>query len=293
MKNITFYKLQASGNDFILIDKRKFLKNKNKKYLTQFAKNHCVRKQSIGADGLLVIESSKNSDFKMRIFNADGTEAEMCGNGARCVALWKAYCSNLKINEKIKFDTKAGIIEAGLASKIKENKSLISARVKAKVTKPFGLVENIPLKVLGQRIKVNFINTGVPHVVIFVDDLDNINIEKIGQAVRKHKKFSPQGTNVNFVEFLDKDQIKIRTYERGVEAETLACGTGSVASAILFSIKKQNNYTNISSNQKVKIQTKGGELLNINFRLDKGQVEDVWFEGKTFIIYKGSFALGG
>jgi diaminopimelate epimerase len=287
MSKIKFHKLQASGNDFILIDKNKFLKGKGKRYLSAFAKKHCIRKQAIGADGLLVIESSKKSDFKMRIFNADGTEAQMCGNGARCVALWKAYSANLGCNKKIKFDTKAGIIEASLTSKIKKEKNLISARVKAKVTKPFGLLKDISLNILGRKIKVNFINTGVPHVVIFVDGLDDMEVEKIARPIRFHKQFFPEGTNVNFVEPLGNGKIKIRTYERGVEAETLACGTGSIASAILYSLKRQIKNNKIGSNQKIRIQTKGGEVLTAAFKLDKDQVGNVWFEGKAFIVYEG------
>ncbi|MCF7869633.1 MAG: diaminopimelate epimerase [Candidatus Omnitrophica bacterium] len=293
MSKIKFYKLQASGNDFILIDKNKFLKDKGKKYLSAFAKKYCIRKQAIGADGLLVVEPSKKGDFKMRIFNADGTEAQMCGNGARCVALWKACSANLGCNKKIKFDTKAGIIEASLTSKIKKEKNLISARVKAKVTKPFGLLKNIPLHILGRKIKVNFINTGVPHVVIFVDGLDDIEVEKIARPIRFHKQFFPQGTNVNFVEPLDSGKIKIRTYERGVEAETLACGTGSIASAILYSVKRQTKNKKVRQGQKIRIQTKGGEILKVAFKLNKDQAKDVWFEGKTYCVYEGQLENKG
>jgi diaminopimelate epimerase len=291
MDKIKFYKLQAAGNDFILIDKNKFLKDKGKRYLSAFAKKYCIRKQAIGADGLLVIESSVKGDFKMRIFNADGTEAQMCGNGARCVALWKAYSANLGCNKKIKFDTRAGIIEASLTSKVSGKKNLISARVKAKVTKPFGLRKNIPLNILGRKIKVNFINTGVPHVVIFVDGLDDIEIEKIARPIRFHKQFSPEGANVNFVEPLGSEKIKIRTYERGVEAETLACGTGSIASAILYSLKKQTKNNKANLKQKIRIQTKGGEVLKTAFKLNKSQAEDVWFEGKTNLIYQGKLLI--
>ncbi|MCF7887069.1 MAG: diaminopimelate epimerase [Candidatus Omnitrophica bacterium] len=291
MSTVKFYKLQASGNDFILIDKNKFLKDKGTRYLSAFAKKHCIRKQAIGADGLLVIESSKKSDFKMRIFNADGTEAEMCGNGARCAALWRAYYSNLGLNKKIKFDTKAGTIEASLASKIKKERNLIFARVKAKATKPFGLLQDIPLNILGREIKVNFINTGVPHVVVFVDSLDDIEVEKIARLIRFHKQFFPQGTNVNFVEPLDSGKIKIRTYERGVEAETLACGTGSIASAILYSVKRQIKNNKVSSKQKIRIQTKGGDTLKAVFKLNKGQAEDIWFEGKAYCVYEGQLKI--
>jgi len=265
------------------------LKSKTKRQLSAFAKRYCPRKQGIGADGLLIIQSSKRSGFKMRIFNADGTEAEMCGNGARCVALWKAFTSNLKSGKKIEFDTKAGLITAELIGKLKNNKSLISAKIKIKATNPFGFSQNIPLNILGRKIKVNFINTGVPHAVIFVDDLDNLDVEKIGNPVRFHKYFHPQGANVNFVEFLDKDKIKIRTYERGVESETLACGTGSIASALICSLSRKGEG---SFSKSVKVKTKGGETLIVSFKRRKGEAENVWLEGKASLIYQGKiFAI--
>lgn len=291
MKDLKFYKLQASGNDFILIDKGSFLKKKDKKHLSQFAKKYCLRKQAIGADGMLIIEPSKKADFKMRIFNADGTEAEMCGNGARCAALWKAFFSRRKSKGKIKFDTKAGIIEAELIKRIKNDKNVFAAEIKAKVTESFGLEENIPVTIMGRKIKINYINTGVPHVVIFTEGLINIDVERIGRLIRRHKKFMPEGTNVNFIEPVEDGKIKIRTYERGVEAETLACGTGSIAAAIIYSMKRKGSKDKYNSIQNIKIQTKGGETLKVSFKIDDEKIEDVWLEGKASCIYQGQIAV--
>jgi diaminopimelate epimerase len=257
MKKTTFYKLQASGNDFILLDNRK-LKIGNSK-LKGIAKKFCQRKLGIGADGLLVIEPAKKAKFKMRIFNPDGSEPQMCGNGARSVAGW----TRLKT---LSFETKAGIIEA------KTGKN----QVKIKLSDPKGLKLNIPIKVLGRKIKVNFINTGVPHAVILVQGLEEIDVEAIGQAVRWHKRFSPRGVNVDFVEVLKGDLIKIRTYERGVEAETLACGTGAVASAIIATSKNRK-----------KVLTKSGEILKVCFEKNRGKINNVWLEGKADLVYKG------
>ncbi len=291
MESIKFHKVQASGNDFILIDKRSFLKNKDKKYLSQFAKKYCLRKQAIGADGMLVIEPSKKADFKMRIFNADGSEAEMCGNGARCVVLWKAFFSRRKSKKKIKFDTKAGIIEAELIRRVKNDENVSTAEIKVKVTESFGLKENIPVTIMGRKIKINFINTGVPHVVIFTEGLTKIDVEKIGRLIRRHKKFMPEGTNVNFIEPVEDGKIKIRTYERGVEAETLACGTGSIAAAIIYSMKIKRSKDESSSIQNIKIQTKGGETLKASFKIENEKIEDVWLEGKASCIYQGQIAV--
>lgn len=281
MKEIEFYKLQASGNDFILLDNTK-LKIKNAK-LKQLAKDFCRRRLSIGADGLLVIEPSYKSPAKMRIFNSDGSEAEMCGNGARCAALWaKLQIKNKKfppdadqpLAEKIiRFQTQAGIIE----SEVK------GADVKVKLTVPKDLKCDLPITVLGRKIKINYINTGVPHVVVFVQDLDNIDVERIGRAIRYHKEFSPAGANVNFIEVINDDFLKIRTYERGVEAETLACGTGAVASAIISGCK----FKPLAGNHNLKVLTKGREVLRVYFSKKKSRIDQVWLGGKAYLVYKG------
>lgn len=264
MKGVDFWKLQASGNDFILIDNSKS-KIKNSK-LKEFARKHCRRNLGAGADGLLVIEPSQRAAFRMRIFNADGSEAEMCGNGARCVALW-AKPNNLK------FQTKAGIIQARKKGK----------RIMIKLTDPVGLRLDMALSVLKRKLKVNFINTGVPHVVVFVEDVDAIDVGKIGSNIRFHKRFSPAGANVNFVELTGDKSIKLRTFERGVDGETLACGTGMTASAIISNLKlfKKNGPI------KVRVLNKSREVINIYFQRENNKISDVWLEGFAYLIYKG------
>jgi len=286
MKKQEFYKLQASGNDFILIENSKLQAAGCRPQA--FAKKYCERKLGIGADGLLVIEPSKKCDFKMRVFNSDGSEAEMCGNGARCAALWAAQTrddifvgtSRRKTKDDIEFETKAGTIEAQVKGE----------KVRIKISDPFGLKLNVPLKVLGRNVKVNFINTGVPHTVIFVESLDKIDINNIGRAIRCHKKFSPKGTNVNFVEIKNSNSVKVRTYERGVEDETLACGTGAAASAIVSVIGYRLSVIGDklkSHRYKMEVLTMSKEALTVYFDIDNEKINDVWLKGKAHFVYKG------
>jgi len=265
MKSIKFTKMVASGNDFVILESRKVAKSQSHRLL---AKKICDRKYGIGADGLLILEKSKIADVKMRIFNADGSEAEMCGNGARCVAYFKSQ-GHKGTRSQVKIETKAGVIE----SEIKAD------NVKIKLTDPKNIKLDIPIRVNNRNLKVNFIDTGVPHVVIFVEGLDKMNVDEIGRTIRFHKKFAPRGTNVDFVEALGKSLIEIRTYERGVEDETLACGTGSVAAALVFSLKTEASNT-------INVRTKSGETLNVYFKKSAMAFEDIWLEGKAGIVYK-------
>ena len=302
---IEFYKLQASGNDFILLDNSKGKFKASSAFYKKFAKKYCSRKLGIGADGVLVIQPSSKALFKMRIFNADGSEAEMCGNGARCVGLWASLA---KKKENITFETKAGIIEARISGRSRRAlvspardindticRSNISNGVKIKTSAPFGLKTDLQLKVSGRGMKVNFINTGVPHAVIFVQGLEKIDVDKIGREIRFHKQFKPAGANVNFVEIKDKNSLSVRTYERGVEAETLACGTGSVASAIISwfklnpSIKQREAIT-------LAVKTKSKDILKVTFSAKGGsasggdnskRIDSVWLEGEACLVYKG------
>jgi len=268
MKRIQFTKMVASGNDFVVIDK-KLTGN-----LRALAKALCDRKFGIGADGLLLLNKTKHTDLCMRILNADGSEAEMCGNGARCAALFSG-------KRKGKILTQAGVI----------NTEISASNVKIQLTAPKEIKLDIPLKVSvanevheanGRLIKVNFINTGVPHVVIFVNGIANINVASIGRSIRYHAKFAPGGTNVNFVEVKGNDLICIRTYERGAEDETLACGTGSAAAALVFALK--NNSAGM-----VKVKTQSGEILKVYFKKDKNKFHDVWLQGSAKIVYKGEY----
>ncbi len=259
MKKIHFTKMVASGNDFIVIDQ------KPRGNLRALAKTLCHRKFGIGADGLLLLNKTKKSDLRMRILNADGSEAEMCGNGARCAALFRG-------RRKGKILTPAGVINTALSARL----------VKIQLTSPKEIKLDFPLSVNGRLIKVNFMNTGVPHVVIFVNGIVNINVESIGRSIRYHAKFAPGGTNVNFVEVKGNDLIHIRTYERGVEDETLACGTGSTAAALVFALK--NNLARM-----VKVKTQSGEILKVYFKKDKNKFHDVWLQGSVKIVYKGEY----
>lgn len=273
MKKIEFTKMVAAGNDFIIIDEKS---NVSKRSLKSFAQKICDRKYGVGADGLLVITKSKKADIRMRIFNADGSEAEMCGNGARCAAFWAGnrVQGTGDRKENVKIETKAGIIE----SKVRNE------NIRIKLTEPKDIKLNIAIKINNRILKVNFVNTGVPHAIVFVEGLDKIDVYNIGRAIRYHKKFQPAGTNVDFVEIVNDDFIKVRTYERGVEAETLACGTGSTASAIFSSCGSEN-----SGNRVIRVKTRGGEILKVFFNKANTKVSNVWLEGLARIVYKGVF----
>ena len=279
MKKIRFTKMVATGNDFVVTEAKSLRlsgrqekpKAKNFNYL---AEKICNRKYGVGADGLLVLEKSRKADIKMRIFNADGSEAEMCGNGARCAALYLASRKPKAGNRKPKIETKAGILD-----------SLVGKdSVRIKLTSPCGLKLGIPVLINGCRLEANFINTGVPHAVIFVEGLDKIDVAAIGSQIRYHKEFSPKGVNVDFVEAAGNDSICVRTYERGVEGETLACGTGSVASALVFGL-----LTGDLAHRKINVRTQSGEILKIYFDKKVNNFSNVWLEGKAEIVYKGEY----
>lgn len=268
MRMIAFSKMVASGNDFVVYEA-----GRHSLDYGSLARKICERKFGVGADGLLVLEKTHRADIRMRIFNADGSEAQMCGNGARCAALFVK--SHIKPHaSKIAIQTKAGIIMAQLHG---EN-------VKIKLTDPTRLKIEIPLKVRSRSLRVNFINTGVPHAVIFVEGLDKIDVKNLGREIRFHKQFAPKGTNVNFVEVMDRNSIRVRTYERGVEDETLACGTGSTASALIASFMLQAPGSKV-----VNAHTRSGEILKIYFKEKKDKFEDVWLEGKVKTVYAGVY----
>lgn len=264
MQKINFTKMVASGNDFVVVEGRQITRPPSPKLL---AKKICDRKYGVGADGLLVLEKSKIADIKMRIFNPDGSEAQMCGNGARSVALYFG-------KKNVRIETKAGVIESQIN---KEN-------VKIKLTQIKGIKLNIPIKINKRILRINFINTGVPHAVIFVEGLDKIDVFNLGRQIRYHLKFMPAGTNVDFVEVLDDDSIRIRTYERGVEDETLACGTGTAASALLYAIRYM-----LYTVRRVNVQAKSGEILKVYFERINNKFKDVWLEGKVRKVYAGVY----
>ncbi|MCM8818426.1 MAG: diaminopimelate epimerase [Candidatus Omnitrophica bacterium] len=259
-----FFKIVGSGNDFIVIDNRKNLLKNRKKLSIKL----CDRKFGIGADGLLLLENSKKADFKMRIFNPDGSEAEMCGNGLRCILRFINE-SSISKKKKLKIETKAGILDGEIKG---EN---IKVRIKI-IEKP---ELDITIPVNNQNIVGNYINTGVPHTIIFVDNVDKVNLSKLGPQIRHNKIFGKSGTNVDWVEIIKTGLIKIRTYERGVEGETLSCGTGVVASAIITSLKHRMP-------SPIKVITKSKEILKVYFN---DNLENVYLEGKTLYTFKGTW----
>lgn len=277
IKKIYFTKMVASGNDFIILDQRgKPFVNK----LKSLAVSICNRKYGIGADGLLILEKSKIADMRMRIFNPDGSEPEMCGNGIRCAAFYAAGVSKSRQSSTraraMKLETKAGIIN----TEVHKTK----AKVRVGMSKPKNIKLGLPIKVNKRTIRVNFINTGVPHAVIFVEGLDNINVINIGRQIRFHKRFQPQGTNVDFVQLIDGKNIKLRTYERGVEDETLACGTGAVAAALIYALRITQYAI-----RRVNVHTKSGEILKIEFSKMNCKFSDVWLQGAARIVYSGVY----
>ncbi|MFA5144960.1 MAG: diaminopimelate epimerase [Candidatus Omnitrophota bacterium] len=267
MQRINFTKMCASGNDFVVIE----LSGSRALGLKKLAREICDRKFGAGADGLLALGKSKIADVKMRIFNSDGSEAQMCGNGSRCAALYLG-------KKKARIETRAGIIES----------EVNADSVKIKLTDPKGMKLDVPVKINNKPLRVNFINTGVPHTVIFVEGVDKIDVADLGRQVRYHKIFAPAGTNVNFVEVLSGDTIKVRTYERGVEDETFACGTGATASSLITSRKLAASVLNTGYG-KINVRTRGGETLKVYFKKGRDKFTDTWLEGRARIVYKGVY----
>ncbi len=219
---IPFTKMSGTGNDFILIDHRqRFLEGVD---CSRLAKAICRRNFSVGADGLILIEPSSVADFSWQFLNADGSVAEMCGNGARCAARF-AYNRGIA-GKTMRFETLAGIIEAFVEG----------PAVRIGLTPPRDLRLDLSLDIDSADRILHFVNTGVPHVVHFVEDNSRTPVVKWGRYIRLHKMFQPAGTNANFVEVTGKNALSVRTYERGVEDETMACGTGATAAAVIAAL---------------------------------------------------------
>ncbi|MGB3210615.1 MAG: diaminopimelate epimerase [Desulforhopalus sp.] len=266
---IAFEKMSGTGNDFVIIDNRTSAIPLDEQ--PDFARKICRRMFSVGADGLILIEDSTKADFGWSFYNADGSVAEMCGNGARCAARF-AYCHKIA-GRKMMLETLAGIVEV----EVVEGDDVY----RVKMPTPFDFRLDISLTLGDEERPVAYVNTGVPHVVIFVND-DDVPVKKWGRNVRFHQLFEPKGANANFVSILDKARIKVRTYERGVEDETMACGTGAVASALFASMQK-------GMDSPVEVITTGGDTLTILFDLQDGPVaNDVYLQGPTRLICTGN-----
>ncbi len=266
---VPFAKMSGTGNDFIIIDHRRPLVPEEKQ--ADFVRGVCRRMFSVGADGVIFIENSEKADFSWRFYNGDGSVAEMCGNGARCAARF-AYAKGIT-GRQMSFETLAGVIEAEVLNDDGEVSLLMTA--------PFDYRTGLEAELDGRMSEISYMNSGVPHAVLFMDEQEEIAVKKWGKSIRLHELFQPAGTNVNFVQSLAGGGIRVRTYERGVEDETMACGTGAVASAIFAAARGL-------AASPVTVTTSGGEKLTIVFDLQQdGCAENVYLQGPARIIYIG------
>ena len=261
--------MNGAGNDFVMVDNRNGGLALDRETIARL----CDRHRGIGADGLLAVEpAAAGADFRMRYYNSDGGEAEMCGNGARCFARYVSRIAGPR--ESVSFETQAGVITARIEGE----------RVRLAMSDPKHLRMNLDIGVKLETLIVHSVNTGVPHAVTVVDDLDDAAVHRLGAAIRFHPHFAPAGTNANFIHPLDARTIAIRTYERGVEAETLACGTGVVASAIVF-----HELTGAES--PVSVRVRGGDLLEVGFDKIDAAYRNVTLTGPADFVFEGEVSL--
>ncbi len=274
-ESIDFMKLHGSGNDFVVIDNREG--DLPEERLSEFSRLICRRARSIGADGVVLIEETEDDrvDFRWRYFNADGSEGEMCGNGAMCGARFAEIIG--AASPAMAFSTMSGTVLATVDSG--------SGQVALDMpdTGPIEPPRTVPVE--GTGYELTPIQVGVPHAVLFVDDADafgsRAELERIGRAIRRSDRFAPAGTNVNVVSKLGKNRLRMRTYERGVEAETLACGTGAVASAVVSAGRGLVK-------SPVEIMTSSGMPLVVRFDLRQNGACTVTLRGQTMIVMDGT-----
>lgn len=266
---LQFTKMNGAGNDFVVVDNRAGELPLDRETIARL----CDRHRGVGADGLLAVEPAQNgADFRMRYYNSDGGEAEMCGNGARCFA---RYASRLAGKpDRISFETIAGVITA----------EFVGEYVRLGMSDPKDVQMNLLLPLEDETLAVHSINTGVPHAVVFVDELDTLSVGTLGAAIRYHEKFSPRGTNVNFIKQVDAETIAVRTYERGVEGETLACGTGVVASALVF-------HETTGAPSPVHVRVRGGDTMHVEFKGVVGKYTHVTLMGPADFVFEGQVAI--
>lgn len=271
-----FFKMNGAGNDFIIVDNRDL--SLSKELDTDTIAALCDRHRGIGADGLLAVEpAQKGADFRFRYYNADGGEAEMCGNGARCFGRFTAHLGEIVL-KKVTFETIAGTLAA----------EMVGEDVRIAMSEPKDLKLDTGAKIPGFDGPLHFVNTGVPHVVAFVagpEALDDFDVYNHGAAIRNHTAFAPAGTNANFAAVLSPGHISIRTYERGVEDETLACGTGMVASALIHHLLT-------GAPSPIKVDVEGGDTLEIGFEKSGDQAfKNVTLTGPADFVFEGEIDL--
>lgn len=261
----SFWKMHGAGNDFILVDDRQETFPAND---AAWLKGVAARRTGVGCEGIILIQPSSEADFRMRFFNPDGRQVEMCGNGARCVA---RLAHELGVAPaKMTIETAAGILRA----------ETLGDDICLGMTDPSDWRLKCTLECEAGHVEYGFVNTGVPHAVVEVDDLDGCDVVSLGRAIRNHADFAPAGTNANFMTTTGPQAIRIRTYERGVEAETLACGTGTVASALIAARMGKVS-------PPVSVTAAGGDVLTVDFALSETGAADVTLLGPARNVFTG------
>ena len=257
--------MHGAGNDFVLVDDRslKFPAG-DAAWIARIA----ARRTGVGAEGIILIQPSAQVHFRMRFFNPDGGEVDMCGNGARCVARLAHDIGAAPAS--MRFETGAGVVAAEMVGK----------QVRLNMTTPTDWRLGRTLDLPGGSRSYGFVNSGVPHVVMEADDLEAVDVAKIGAAIRYHKDFAPKGTNANFIKVTGPQSLRIRTYERGVEAETLACGTGMVAAGLVAGKAGRVK-------PPVKVVCASGDTIEINYRLTAEGADHVTMLGPAAYVFTG------
>lgn len=273
MKTLPFTKLTGAGNDFIIIDERKGINYR------ALAKKVCDRTNGLGADGLIVLCKSRKADYRMRIFNPDGSEAEMCGNGVRCLAVYiKKFQKPAK--KLFSIEAIAGILLAEAVGEVAH----------VRLSEPKDFKREVSVSIHKRTLHMPCIDTGVPHAIVFVEGLEQVDVQVIGEQIRFHKAFAPRGTNVNFVEIATPNCIHVRTYERGVEAETKACGTGSVAAALMAYFHLNPDVVD-KEKALMKVRTRNGDILEVRFAVKNREPIDVWLKGPAKFVAEGKYFI--
>ncbi len=262
---IPFWKMHGAANDFIVVDDRhrQFPLHDHK-----WMAGVMTRRTGVGSEGILLIQPSTQADFRMRFFNPDGGEVDMCGNGARCIARLAHEIGVAPAS--MTFQTEAGLVRA----EVNGHQVLLHLYN----PKDFRMGQRILLH--GQPYTYHFANTGVPHVVVEVDDLQHVDVQRLGSTIRYHADFAPKGTNANFIQITGANSLRVRTYERGVEAETLACGTGIVAAGILAA--RSGRVT-----APVRVTPASGDVLEVNFTATPDGARDVTLLGPAEHVFRG------
>ena len=263
--------MNGAGNDFVVLDNRKNSLSLEGRDIARL----CDRHRGVGADGLLAVEPAEGSaDFRMRYYNSDGGEAEMCGNGARCFARFAARLMGSH-PDTISFETQAGLITAVLEGEL----------VTLEMGRPQDHRDPQSLTLGDSSHQVHFINTGVPHAVVFVSEVEKIDVQILGSALRWHTAFSPKGTNANFAQVIAPDTLLLRTYERGVEGETLACGTGVCATALLHAVET-------GAESPIHVKVRGGDTLRVDFQKNPdGSFAAAKLTGPADFVFEGTISL--